>query len=130
MKHWLLFFLFLAAGWPACKSTAPFPMHQKSWRLVELKYKHPPSNVAISLQFDAGAKRFNGNNSCNAYHGAYTLEGSTLKFGPAVSTKKYCAELADWESAYMNMLATVDNYVYRDNQLRLFVGTKVVAVFE
>lgn len=105
-------------------------MHNKTWRLVELKYKHLPASVSITLQFEAAGKRFSGNNSCNTYSGTYTLDASTLQFGPAVSTKKYCLEMADWEAAYMTMLTTVDNYAYRDNQLRLFAGTRAVAVFE
>jgi len=128
MKN-LTCFLCLAILLAACKSSAPFPLNQE-WKLVELKNKPVPAQVKATLTFEPTGKRYGGKNSCNTYSGAYTLTGSSLTFGPAIATKMYCAEVADWETAFMNMLPTVDNYVYRDNQLRLLTGTKIVAVFE
>lgn len=98
--------------------------------MIELKYKPVPVTVKATLTFEPAGKRYSGKNSCNTYSGSYELTGSALKFGPAVATKMYCADVADWEAAFMNMLPTVDNVVYRDNRLHLLAGTKIVAVFE
>ena len=122
--------LLLLAGFVfACKPTGSLPLHRE-WHLVELKNKHVPANVHATLKFESAGKRYSGNNSCNAYSGTCQMDNSTLKFGPAIATKMYCAEVADWEAAFMNMLPTVDFYVQRDGQLRLFAGTKIVAIFE
>lgn len=112
-----------------CKSGTSFPL-AKEWKLVELKSKPVPNYVQATLIFEKSPKRFSGNNSCNNYSGTYESDDTTLKFGPAMSTKKYCDAVADWEAAYMNMLTTVDNYVLRDGQLKLFQGTKIVAILK
>ena len=125
----LSFALLLSTLFLACKSTSPFPLN-KDWQLAELKYKPVPSYVKITLRFESGGKRYKGNNSCNTYSGASEINGPSLKFGPAISTKMYCANVADWETAYMDILAKVDNYAYRDDQLKLFAGTKIVAIFK
>lgn len=85
--------------------------------------------MQATLKFEVKQKRYGGKNSCNAYSGTYELDGSTLKFGPAITTKMYCADVADWEAAFMAMLGTVDNYSNKNQELRLFAGTKLVAVF-
>ncbi|HNM28018.1 MAG TPA: META domain-containing protein, partial [Saprospiraceae bacterium] len=68
---------------------------------------------------------------CNDYSGTYEKsDPATLRFGPAMSTKKYCTAVADWESAYMTVLGMVDNYAIREGRLHLYAGTKQVAVFK
>lgn len=129
MKYFPLLLLLFACLLTACKSTTSFPANRE-WVLTELKFKPVPANVKATIKFESGAKRYGGKNACNAYNGSYELEGSTLKLGPAISTKMFCADVADWETAFMNMLTTVDNYTYQNDQLRLFAGTKVVAVFK
>lgn len=128
MKYGLFAFCLLAFL-AACKAPAPFPL-KKEWKLIELKNKPVPAQVNATLKFDPSQKRYSGKNSCNAYSGQYDMQGSSLKFGAAISTKMYCADVADWEAAFMNMLPAVDNYVYRENRLRLFAGTKIIAIFE
>lgn len=121
--------LFMAIFLSACKTPAPFPVNRE-WQLIELKNKSVPASVKATLRFEPGKKRYSGKNACNNFSGTYELDDTTLKFGPAMSTKMYCADVADWEAAFMNMLPTVDNYAYRDNQLKLFAGTKIVAIFK
>ncbi|MCC6462685.1 MAG: META domain-containing protein [Saprospiraceae bacterium] len=127
------YFLFLILGATAltcCKAPSDFPL-QRDWQLLELKNKTLPADVAVTLRFEGSGKRFSGNNSCNNYNGTYEKsEPSVLRFGPAMATKKYCAAVADWESAYMTVLTTVDNYAIREGRLHLYAGTKLVAVFK
>lgn len=129
MRHF--FFLALCAGlWSACKAPGDFPLH-RDWQLFELKSKTLPAAVTITLRFEGKGKRFSGNNSCNDYSGTYEKsDPATLRFGPAMSTKKYCTAVADWESAYMTVLGMVDNYAIREGRLHLYAGTKQVAVFK
>jgi len=122
-------FFMLLALFAACKSSTSFPANRE-WTLTELKFKPVPANVTATIKFDSGQKRYAGKNACNAYSGTYELNGSTLKLGPAMATKMFCADVADWETAFMDMLPTVDNYTHQNGQLRLFSGTKVVAVFK
>ncbi len=121
--------LICALAMPACKSSGSFP-DNREWNLTELNAKPVPANVKATIKFDAVQKRYSGKNACNTYGGAYELNGSALKLGPAMSTKMFCAEVADWETAFMNMLPTVDNYTHRKGELRLQSGDKVVAVFK
>ena len=113
----------------ACKSSGSFPINQE-WTLTELNSKPVPANIKATIKFDSNQKRYSGKNACNSYSGPYTLDGSALKLGSAISTKMFCAEVADWETAFMNMLPTVDNYTHRKGELSLQSGDKVVAVFK
>jgi heat shock protein HslJ len=127
MKH-LLALLSIVAVFSCCKSKEQLPMNQE-FRLVELQSKPVPASIKATLKFQAANMGFSGNNSCNNYFGTYELKGSALQFGPAGSTKKYCATTADWETPFMQMLGMVDNYAYTDGQLRLQSGKQVLAVF-
>lgn len=125
--------LILAAGLVSalffcCKTPSALPVG-KDFRLVELQYKTLPADVKATLKFEAKDKHYGGYDACNTYGGSYELEGNTLKFGPALVTKKFCGEVSEWESAFHNMLPQVDNFRYQNNELTLYAGAKIVARF-
>ena len=64
---------------------------------------------------------FGGNAGCNRYGGSYTLDGTTLELGNAVSTLMACADEAVMaqETAYLPALANVASYAIVDDQLQL-----------
>lgn len=122
-------FLICTAAMLACRSSGSFPANRE-WKLTELNAKPAPANVMATIKFDDVQKRYGGKNACNTYGGAYELNGTTLKLGPAMATKMFCADVADWETAFMNMLPAVDNYTFQKGELRLRAGDKVLAVFK
>lgn len=57
-----------------------------------------------------------GNDGCNNYQGSYLLTGNSspfgkeIKMGPVIATMMYCAETADIETSYFQILSNVTAY--------------------
>lgn len=65
-----------------------------------------PKGVLVSLRMADGVA--GGNGGCNRYNTSYTLEGSSLTFGPVASTLMACPDPAgSVEAAYLANLAAV-----------------------
>jgi heat shock protein HslJ len=131
MKKILLFATLLALATMACKTSGSNLPTDREFALTELNGTAPtPADAKATLLFAAADKRYGGNNACNNYSGTYQLDGATLRLGPAMSTKKYCAETASVEAAFNEMLGKVDGFRYADGKLTLLAGAQVLAVFQ
>lgn len=75
---------------------------------------------ATTLELD-GSGRFGGNAGCNSYGGSYTLDGTALELGDAVSTLMACLDeaLMMQETQFLGNLANVASYAIVDDQLQL-----------
>lgn len=83
----------------------------------------------VTLSFNAAGNRFGGNNGCNTYGGAYTLDGEKISLEKIISTKKACIPGANTERAVMNVLGSTDHYRISGDKLMLMQGDKVLAEF-
>jgi heat shock protein HslJ len=132
MKNYSILFLSVALSLAAChtvKNSGEFPADTE-WKLIELEGNAVPDNVQATIRFETATKRYSGNDSCNSYFGTYEVAAETLKLGAAGATIKYCSEVANWETAYLQMLPKVDGYAYEDGKLKLKAGAVILAVYE
>lgn len=101
------------------------PMLQGNWFLKQIGEQGGAApvlmtNVQININFD-NAGNFQGNTGCNNYNGQYTLSGQQMfsgkgmTIGPIASTKKYCAEVANTETTYFQVLQKTTSYVVNSN---------------
>ena len=115
---------------PAAADSAPAPMPpaqstsfmDREWNLTQLGERASPlgnGGKPVTLTLMSVENRASGNAGCNRYSGPYTLSGSQLTFGPAISTKMACAEGMDVETAYLSMLPNVTSYQATDSSLVL-----------
>lgn len=132
MKCIFLFFsTLLAVSTTQCtKNAADKLPTDKIWNLSELDGKGVPANVKATIQFDSAKKSYGGNDSCNTYGGLYELNEGSLKLGPAMATKMFCQDVAEWETAFLQMLEKVNGFRHRDGALTLLSGDQVLAVFK
>jgi len=78
------------------------------------------TNVQINIIFD-NAGNFQGSTGCNNYNGQYTLSGKQMfngmgmTMGPIATTSKYCADNANTESTYFQILQMTTSYVVNSN---------------
>ena len=78
--------------------------------------------ITLTFNNDGTLSGFGG---CNNFNGAYTLSGITTDFGkgisigPLASTMKYCADTADFETAYLNNLQKTQTYTIAGNKMML-----------
>jgi heat shock protein HslJ len=79
-------------------------------------------SVTITFNNDG---TFTGFGGCNNYNGRYTITGQNTEFGkvisfsPIASTKKYCADTADFEDTYLKVLQQTVTYSIPSNTMLL-----------
>lgn len=80
-------------------------IQQKRWSLTEMEGQKL-TNSPVWLEFDATARRFNGNGGCNKVAGEYELTGNEITFKKVISTRMACIDAAsnERESALLRML--------------------------
>ena len=104
------FLLLLLIAACASRDTGP-PLDGTSWGLT--------TSPVITLQFAEGSAT--GSGGCNHYRATYTESGSTLAFGPAVSTKRACVEPERnrQETEYFDALNRVASFAISGGRLTL-----------
>ncbi len=97
----------------------------KTWQLTAYAIPNAITSLIvdtqISAQFDGGS--MSGSAGCNTYNAAYTLDGNKTTFGPAVSTKMFCAEpegLMQQETDFLSAIATAVTYRVEGRTLTFF----------
>jgi heat shock protein HslJ len=77
------------------------------------------ANPTITLTFDD--THATGSGGCNTYRAPYTVAGSGLTFGPAISTKRACLDPAGntQETSYFSALGNVKSFSISGDRLTL-----------
>ena len=114
-------------------SMDPSELTSKSWVLETLggdtlnqaSYMQMPT-----LQFDANSGRVSGVTPVNNYSSGYTLSGTSLTFGMAVSTRKAGPQAdMELEHKFTRIFTTVSGWRIADGKLALLSGDTVLATF-
>lgn len=113
--------------------TDPAVLTAKTWELETI------GGVAIekgayqrlpSLQFDTSATRAFGFTPVNNYNGAYTLSGTSLTFGPVVSTRMAGPQPdMELEMKFNKIFDTVTGWKIAGGKLTLLTGDSELATF-
>jgi heat shock protein HslJ len=110
----------------ASPSAAPIPTDTAegiTWQLREYlvggdALTPVPDGVVVTLLMEAGSA--GGSGGCNSYSGSYTLDGTSLTFGPITSTMMACEEPAmGVETAYFANLAVTATWFSDGDSLTL-----------
>jgi heat shock protein HslJ len=99
------------------------------WEVTELAGQPAPEGAGgrpATLVFDADSARAGGFSGCNSYGGAYTVNGSELRFGQLVMTKMACERGMELESGFMGALERTAAYELVGNELVLRDASGVV----
>lgn len=119
-----------AAGCKPAPTAAPIT--DREWTLVQLGENSSPAGNGgkpVTMTLASAETRASGNAGCNRYSGPYTLSGTSLSFGPAISTKMACNEGMDVETAYLSMLPNVTSFAATDSSLVLLGANGALARF-
>lgn len=92
------------------------------WQLVDVLGDAIVANTRPTLDFTDDGK-VEGNGTCNNFSGPVTITGTTIKFGPLVSTKKACADEAGnaQEVKYLAALNDAESYTVEGTTLNVMV---------
>lgn len=110
---------------PSAAPPVTDPMLQGNWYLKQIGEQGGSApvlmtNVQITIIFD-NAGNFQGTTGCNNYYGQYTLSGKQMfngmgmTIGPITSTRQYCADKANTETTYFQILQKTTSYVVNSN---------------
>jgi len=81
----------LLAGCASAHAGADVPKDiTGTWLVEDVDNTGVIDNARLSVAFDAQG-RVSGLSGCNQYSGTYTGDGTALKVGPLLSTRKYCS---------------------------------------
>ena len=103
------------------------------WRLAEVGGA-PVAPLAghnqPSIMLDSAQKKAAGFDGCNAFFCGYTLDGSSLKFGPIGSTRRACPEHeSGLEAKFLSALDRTRGWKIQDGSLLLVEGNEPLARF-
>ncbi len=135
MKRLFLLALPFALVAAACSSGDDATPSDHAWQLTQISGPDGTMTTlttgsAPTLVFEDGTAA--GNASCNQYSGSYELDGSSLTFGPFISTEMFCADegVMDQEAAYLSAMASVDSWSIDGETLTLSSNGEPVLVYE
>jgi heat shock protein HslJ len=61
-----------------------------------------------TIIFTAAEYQYGGNSSCNSYGGKFTLKDTSIHFGDAIKTMRFCE--GGGEETFLNMLGKINKY--------------------
>ena len=105
------------------------PTLQGTWNLKSMVLQGGsaftyPTNAQITATFDSQGNLV-GFAGCNNYNAIYTLSGQQLytgmgiSIGPITSTQKYCADMSDTETTYLQVLQKAKTYTVNGDGLTI-----------
>jgi heat shock protein HslJ len=106
----------------SCTSGGSPASIQGQWKLVSFggpaaQFSVDPE-VETSIEFDAEGK-LNGNVGCNGFGGEYTVDGTTITFGPVMSTLMFCEAVAEQESITLAVFQEKATFALDGNTLTI-----------
>ena len=99
------------------------------WNLVELdgvNVQHTGPQVP-HLRFEADG--VSGNDGCNNFFGAYTLDQNKLAFGLMAGTRMACPQIDNLDLRFNAMLSSTSRYQISGNRLQLLAEDRLLASF-
>ena len=91
------------------------------WSVYEFAQapKKPKRAGSLNLEINIRTMQIFGNDGCNALRAQIEkLEGDELRFGPLMSTKKFCADMSDADR-YQKALSAVAYFERNQNKLQM-----------
>ena len=124
----------LAACTTGRTNASTTPLENTTWRLVELGGQPAlpgPNQSQAQLRFAGDSGRVVGSTGCNRLSGSYTRSGTTLRFGPAITTKMACVDprLNEQEARFVAALEATERHEIQGDTLTLIGSAGPVARF-
>ena len=116
----------------AAEPSEPGPaLEGTEWKLVELGGAPvaPQDRNQPGFHLVADGHKVQWSAGCNRMIGSYTLEGSSLKFGPIASTRMACPSM-ETETRFLAALNATTRYEVAGSNLTLYGGDAPVARLE
>ncbi len=134
MKKILMAAVALVAMVACCGNADNANLENTNWKLSQMEgisaeaINAEEDAFVLSLASEAG--EYSGRTNCNRFFGTYEVKGDKLTLGEAGTTRMACPDMES-ESAFLQMLAKVNGYSIKGNELTLTdADKKTLAVFQ
>ncbi len=109
----------LAAPGPGPDDPAGAGLPGSTWVLTALGGSEDTADIFPTIEFGADGT-VSGFAGCNRYNGSYSLDGTTLSFGPLAATKMGCPPPAsEVEAAFLQAMSGVTSFTLAPDRLVL-----------
>lgn len=98
------------------------------WQLIEMPGSKLPTNEKATLNFNNNLD-MSGKAFCNSYGGKFEVLDNKVSLKNIFSTKMYCQEVAQAETAYLNAFNQTNGAKIVDGKLYLLKDQKTLLVF-
>lgn len=106
-------------------------LHDTYWKLVSVggvAAEEGRRDAHLRFKADGGLA---GSTGCNNLGAVYTLDDDRIAFGPIMTTRMYCREVARTEREFLKRLPEVGRWKIEGNTLELMADSGVtLAIFE
>lgn len=86
-----------------------------------------PENRPV-LELFPGEKRMGGSGGCNSLFGSMETTGEQISFTAVGSTKMFCRDLMEQETAFVTALQAANRYEIKKLELHLYQGNELLMV--
>lgn len=109
---------------PGCGGQPLDLLTDREWIIQSLDGVAPIEDSPVTLNFLQDTGSIAGAGSCNRYHAGYTLDGESLRFAPAATTKMACSpDLMDQEQRFHAILIGIDRLDIDEQGHLILMGT-------
>ncbi|MEW6998999.1 META domain-containing protein [Colwelliaceae bacterium BS250] len=116
------------------ESTEQLTLVGQPWQLITLSGKPAilgESQRPLKIEFLTENNVFRGFAGCNNYSGGFTYTDNSIEFGPAMATRKFCADFSEQENKYLMAISNAKYFQIKNQKLTLTDKTdQVIAVYE
>lgn len=99
---------------------AAAPLADIKWQLTELMGQQVPANNPVYIVFSSNEPRVHGNAGCNRFFGNYQLQNEPMRLRVSgVGMTQMACMHDNYESEFLDVLRSFDNYHLADEQLTL-----------
>lgn len=131
LARFVAFFTLAACMTVMAASAADAELVTTYWKLVSVRGMEVPESSREAHIVMGPDGRLSGNTGCNLMKGTYEVDGQALTFGPILTTRMFCREVAASERALIHALPLVARWSTTGDRLELLSESGVsLAVFQ
>ncbi len=116
----------------SCKSTKDaLPQTEESsvfagTYMVTSLYGETIEGYDLNLKINDRTSEISGLSGCNTYAVSFEQNANTINFAPVTATKRFCADLMELETRFLNIFKSSKEYKIKDDKLTLYDNQKEI----
>ncbi len=119
--------IYISGCFASKENNIPVPFGGK-WLLIEIQGEiNIPDGTFLYINAEGYAYQISA--GCNSFNGGYELTGEKISFAAPAGTKKFCAELTNFETSYVRLITGTEQMQINKNVLQLYKNGQLLLAF-